>query len=247
MIGVPQLTAALKLALKAKQMTYAELGRRLGLSESSVKRLFSTGSFALKRLEEICRVLELDFYDLAQIAGGRGNEREWRLTLAQEQALAANPKLLLVFHLLLNDRSPDQIVKDYAVSRRESVRLVAQLQRLSLLDAGPHGAIELRTSRNIAWRENGPVRRAYQNQILKQFFEHPFEGSGELLRFEGKELSAASADVLLRKLKRLVTECNELAETDGALKSGERSSFGLLVAFRPYVHALFARLKQTRR
>ena len=44
----------LKRCLRARGVTYRSLGRSLGLSESSVKRLFADESFTLARLERVC-------------------------------------------------------------------------------------------------------------------------------------------------------------------------------------------------
>ena len=63
------LISTLKATLKARDLTYGELGSRIGLSEASVKRLFSEETFTLKRVEEICNVLEIDF----------SNWRGWRV------------------------------------------------------------------------------------------------------------------------------------------------------------------------
>jgi DNA-binding Xre family transcriptional regulator len=49
-------------------MTYAALGHRLNLSEGSIERLFSTSSFTLRRLQQICDALEVDFCDVAKLA-----------------------------------------------------------------------------------------------------------------------------------------------------------------------------------
>ena len=54
----------LKRQLKARGITYKALAGQLRLSESAVKHMFSTGNFSLKRLDEICAVLELDIGDL---------------------------------------------------------------------------------------------------------------------------------------------------------------------------------------
>ena len=119
MTGVARITEALKRCLKARGMTYASLAVALELSEASVKRLFSSGSFTLKRVEQICRVLDLDFLELARLAHGEANTAS-RLSTTQEQALAANPRLLLVFHLLLGDWNADEIVDQYRSRARSA-------------------------------------------------------------------------------------------------------------------------------
>ena len=55
---------ALKKSVRARGLTYAELGRRLRLSEASVKRMFSRGSFTLARIEEVLAAVDLDLYKM---------------------------------------------------------------------------------------------------------------------------------------------------------------------------------------
>ena len=245
MTGVAELTGALKRCLKSRGMTYAQLARELDLSEASVKRLFSAGGFTLKRVEQICRILDIDLFELARLAHSDASSVT-ELSVAQEQALADNPSLLLVFHLLLNDWRRDEIVADYALSRAECTRLMTTLDRLRLIDLMPEDSVRLRTARQVNWRRGGPIRRAYQDKVLDEFFGNDFERSGEMLRFEAKEISQASREVIRRKLERLMQEFNELADIDAALKPSERDSVGLVIGLRPYVLSLFTRMKRSK-
>jgi DNA-binding Xre family transcriptional regulator len=68
--GATEITAALKRRLRTHGMTYAGLMQKLQLSEASVKRLFASGSFTLRRIERICQVLDIDLYELARLARG---------------------------------------------------------------------------------------------------------------------------------------------------------------------------------
>ena len=47
---------AIKKELKSAQMTYAELGRALGMAESSVKRMLTKGDMSLSRVDAICHI-----------------------------------------------------------------------------------------------------------------------------------------------------------------------------------------------
>jgi len=58
----------LKRQLKVRGITYRGLAERLDLSESAVKHMFSTGNFSLRRLDDVCAVLELDIGDLVNIS-----------------------------------------------------------------------------------------------------------------------------------------------------------------------------------
>lgn len=246
MTGVAEFTAALKRCLKARGMTYAELAPRLGLSEASVKRLFSSGGFTLERIEEICRLLDMDLFELARQAQSDASTVT-ELTPAQEHALADDPRLLLVFHLLLSGWRTEEIVAEYDLTRAQCIKLLAVLDRLRLIDLKPGDEVRLRTARQITWRHNGPIRRAYQAKVLSEFFGADFDTRADALRFEAKELSRASRDVIRRKLERLVAEFNELARLDAALKPAERDSIGLVIGLRPYVLSLFTRMRRKAR
>ena len=56
----------LKQELRAAGFTYAKLAPRIGLAESSVKRMFASADMPLSRIDAICRVLKIDFGELAQ-------------------------------------------------------------------------------------------------------------------------------------------------------------------------------------
>jgi transcriptional regulator with XRE-family HTH domain len=86
-----QLVAALKQLLKAKGVTYRDIGRALKLSEASVKRIFAAESFSLERLEEICRSLDLTIYELTRFARAGESGQPSVLSEAQEKSLAQDP------------------------------------------------------------------------------------------------------------------------------------------------------------
>ena len=92
----------LKRCLKARGVTYRDVAEALGLSEASIKRLFSEQSFSMHRLEQVCRLADVSFSDLAHLSDIRYEERQTLLTAEQEAALAGDAILLSYFYLLLN-------------------------------------------------------------------------------------------------------------------------------------------------
>ena len=87
MTQTEQISIALKQCLKQRNLTYADLAKKIRMSEASVKRLLSQNTMTLSRLEEICQALDLDFYTLARMARGT-SEQLAELSLPQEKALA---------------------------------------------------------------------------------------------------------------------------------------------------------------
>ena len=66
MVQSKRIVQALKGVLKERRVSYERVAGHLGLSLSSVKRLFSTGGFTLERLEAICDLADVDILELAR-------------------------------------------------------------------------------------------------------------------------------------------------------------------------------------
>jgi AraC-like DNA-binding protein len=238
-----RLVESLKKCLRARGVTYAMLARELHLSEASVKRLFSRGTFTLARVEEILRVLDLDLVELARMArGAEGGSAE--LSLEQETALARDERLLSVFWLLLNGWRFADIVEEFAITRTELTLALAKLERARLIDWEAGERVRLRVAKDFNWRAGGPVKKAYGQRVTAEFLRSRFSGPAELLRFEARDLSPASAAVLRRRLERLAAEFGELAEVDSSLPARRREGVGLLVACRPWEFSVVNALKK---
>lgn len=83
-------TASLKRALKKRRISYRELGKRLRLSESGVKKMMTAGDLSLDRLAAICAAVQLDLADLLDGAL-RAPPAPVSFSPAQEKFLAGNP------------------------------------------------------------------------------------------------------------------------------------------------------------
>jgi len=99
------LVEVLKRELKSHGITYAQVARKLNLSEASVKRMFSRRDFTLKRLDQVCQLTQGEFSDLAH-ALAREEKLVSRLSLEQEKEIASSIKLFLVAVCVLNHVDP---------------------------------------------------------------------------------------------------------------------------------------------
>lgn len=91
----------LRAHLKARDLTYQDLGNGIDLSEVSIKRMFTGADIGLSRLEQICQFLQIELADLFR-ASPRKRKLISRLTQAQEAEFANNKKLLMVAVCALN-------------------------------------------------------------------------------------------------------------------------------------------------
>ncbi len=228
-----RLIETLKRCLKAAGMSYRNVADALGLSEASIKRIFSEYRFSLTRLEAICALLDMRIADLSQLAQ-RVDRSVRQLTVEQESALAGDPQLLRYFYRLLNGWQADAIARDEGLSDAQSIRRLAQLDRLKLIDLLPGNAVRLKVGPQVAWLTDGPLWKRYAEAVQQHFLDGGFRVDGANLQFESAEVSYATLDVMNRKLRRLAREFNELVELDIALKPAERTHVGMMLAIRPW-------------
>ncbi|MBB6096365.1 transcriptional regulator with XRE-family HTH domain [Povalibacter uvarum] len=240
-----QIVAMLKRSLKARGMTYADLASRVRLSEASIKRIFAQETFSLARLEQICGALGMSIAEVVQISAPQPLERRQQLTVDQEEALASDPRTLATFHLLLNGYDSASIAAELGLNDRDLRRLLVKLDAAKLIELGTKLKVRLRTSNVIAWRSDGPVRRAYEEQVKGEFLRAAFQDKDELLNFGSAELSAASVNIIVRKLEALARDFADLAALDASLPGrDEKRSMGLMLAMRPWVFSMYAGLRQ---
>jgi hypothetical protein len=238
-----RLLETLKKCLRVRGMTYADVARALRVSEPSVKRMFSRGTFTLERIEEILDLLEMDLFEAARMSRAM-REGPAELSLEQETALAKDERLLSAFWLLLNEWRYSEILEAFSISRNELTLAFARLAKLKLIDWGPGERARLRVAKDFRWRAGGPVKKAYGKRVTWEFLEGRFDAPLELLRFETREMSAESAAVLKRRLERVVAEFNDLAEVDAGAGASRGIGVALLVACRPWQFSVVNALKR---
>ena len=234
------LLETLKRCLRARGVTYHKLGRSLGLSESSVKRLFADESFTLVRLERVCAALDMSVADLVRMAAGTREAQSFSLSLEQERILASDASLLALFYLLLNGRPVEDAERRLGLNVRSMRALLGRLVEAQLLEVDGKRKVRLHARLPIAWRPDGPVRKLYERQVRAEFLQGAFAGHNEALTFHSAELSPASVRILLRKIDRLAADFADLAALDVHVPVRDKTSIALLLACRPWVFSMFS-------
>ena len=109
MTSAARLFDVLRADMKAAGITYRALAQRIGMSESSVKRMFSEQDMPLSRLAQVSEAVGVAFEELLARAARSAPELT-RLTLEQERALVADPRLLLVAICCLSQWTVEQML-----------------------------------------------------------------------------------------------------------------------------------------
>lgn len=237
------LIKTLKSSLRGARITYVDVAAHLGMSEANVKRLFATQSFTLQRIEAICDMMNMDLGDLFALHEA-ARERIRHLTRQQEQELVGDMKLLLVAVSVRNQMEFEEIIERYRLTEAETIRCLARLDRLGIIELLPGNRIKLLIDEHFEWLRNGPIERFYEQQIQAQFLEARFDAEVELRQFQFGLLGEGASRSMIKKLRDLAREFTELHRADMNLPVNQRYSMGLLVAMRPWELDVFKPLMQ---
>ena len=232
----------LKMHLKARGMTYADVARGLKISEPTVKRIFATRNCNLRRLEALCEFVQVELAELAR--GTRRNDRFLqRLTHEQEARLMADPKLFLVAVCAIHQMRLEEITALYRIEKAEGVALLLQLEKIGILELHGNNRIRLKLARTFAWIPDGPIMR-YAKSQMADFFDHAFAAPGQLMRLFTVRISRDAQVALVKRLEEVAREYNDQHSADAALPPGERHQISVLLAARPWEPALFKALRR---
>lgn len=243
MVQSKRIVEALKQALRTRGVSYAQVARGLALSESSVKRLFSTGAFSLHRLEAVCDLAGLDLLELARQADAQ-RYRMPALTVDQERELVGDPALLLVAVCALNRWSFERILERYRFDTPRLVGLLARLDRMGLIELLPGNRIRLRIARSFAWLPDGPIHRFFVDRLQSEFLAGAFEPERDVHRVAWGMLSAESATALRTRIAALTDAFDELTRGDEVRADTTARGTCLLVALREWEPSPFRAMRR---
>jgi len=232
-----QLISALKRLLKARGITYKQIGEHLHLSEISVKRQFSKQSFTMQTLEAICNLMQIEFSDLVKAA--EAVDTVSQLTEKQEEELVSDVESVLVATCVLNHWTFQRIITTYRFSEAECISKLLRLERIGMIQLLPENRVKLKISRDFSWLPGGPIQQFFRARAQTDFLNTNFNKPGEILRFQHAMISPSSNLRFQQRLQRLVQEFTALQ--DDSTTNPVDSSFGtsLFIAMRPWEPEVF--------
>lgn len=238
------LVSALKAELKSAGITYAQLAQRMNMAESSIKRIFAKGDMPLSKVDEICRVIRLDFADLARHIADKQPLRT-ELTFAQEKAVVADKKLLLVAICCLSQWTFEQILSSYTLSEVECIRYLSKLDKLGIIELRPLNRYRLKVAKTFKWLPNGPVMQFFRQNVVHEYFNGGFDGDDEMLMLVHGSISPSLTTSLIERLQRVAEDFAQQHLTDQRLPAEQRKPYTLVLGLRSWWFQAFVDLWRT--
>lgn len=235
------LVEALKRELRARGITYADLAKRINMSEASVKRMFSHKNFTLVRMDEILQATGIDFRELA---GNLEDDPKLisELNLTQEKEIISDPKLFVTAVSALNLIPMEHIVSVYQMSQAEVIKYLLRLDKIGFLELLPNNRVKLLVSHTFRWIPNGPIQTNFRALAAADFLDARFDQEDESMQLINVMLSKQSAGALLARLKQVAREFSQQHQDDSKLPFDERNPISVLLAARPWLPKSFKEL-----
>lgn len=240
-----RLVATLKRLLKSRSMTYRDLASRLGLSESAVKHMFSTGNFSLKRLDEVCEVLEIDLGELISQSEAQEPRIE-KLPAEYEEEIVADGRFLLIAYCLINHWTLDEILERYEISRGDAFRYLRRLDQMKIIEVLPGDRVRLLIANNFAWRKNGAMERFFNERVQTDFFRHDFTADGAIRIAKNGMLSVKAQVQLREKLKAIGDLFDDTTWEERKMPATERHGTTMVLAMRQWIFEGFREFERDR-
>lgn len=243
MSQISQISAVVKNLLKQHHLTYRDIADQLELSEANIKRLFASQRFSMKRLEQICQLMDLTLTDLFLLMEGQ-QQKISHLTLEQEQELVDDPKLLLVAACVRDGWSYGEIIEHYQIDQFEGIRLLARLDKLKMIQLLPNNQYKLLIAQDFTWQSRGPLERFISQDVMNKFLMSDFASDDSFRFYIRGSYSQNSIAHIQKKLKHLTQECAELNQQDSKLPLVNRQHIGVLMAMRPWELSMFEQMRR---
>lgn len=244
MADIQPILRFIKRQLKSRGLTYRDVAAGLGLSEPSVKRLFSVQRLTVARLSQLADYLGFTLAELlAAVAEDQPQTR--KLTEKQEAELVADSRLLLVAVCTLNHWTLAEIIATYGISEAEGIRHLLHLEKLGLITLLPGNRIRLTISRDFDWHPRGPIRRYFLEQGLPDFLDCTFDGPQAQMEFAHGMLTESGLAQLQKEMQRLRQRFAELHQEALSVPLAQRHGAGLVLALRPWEPKGFSGLRRS--
>lgn len=224
---------SIRIHLKARGFNYQQLADALGVSESTIKRIFASNDCTVERLEEICQFINIELAHLLKSTPKKRKLIE-HLSHKQETELAENKKLLMVAICVMGLWSFENMLSHLTLAKAECIALLQRLERIGFVEMRPNNQYRLLIAKDFTWIVDGPIMRLVKS-VSDDFFNHRFEASGEMLKIINVRVSPDVRESLKNKLEKVAQQYADQVVADSHLPLNERPPLSICIAVRSWV------------
>ena len=158
--------------------------------------------------------------------------------------MVADRKLLLMAVCCQSQWTLEQVVAHYRLSETEGIALLAQLDRLGIIELRPHNRYRLKLAKAFRWRAHGPVMQFFRAEVVPDYFRGGFDGEGEQLMLVHGEINRALAPVFNERLARIGADFARQHLADQRLPEDQKQPFTMVLGMRSWLFGPFRDLRR---
>ncbi len=237
-----QWVKALKQHLKSQGLTYKDVATALNLSEASIKRVFTTQSFTLERLEHVAEYAGLSLAELAELAQN-GHQLQCSLSWEQEECIVQDLTLLIVAVSVLSGYTFSDLIEQYHLTPTQAIRALAQLDKIGLIELLPNNRIRLRIAPTFQWLAGGPIQQYFLKCVMQDFLTSKFDQTHEKLLVHNGLCSQSTNTKIQQRMSQLIQDAYTLMQEDKSLPMHKKFGNTLVLALRQWQFSEFQPVK----
>lgn len=137
------LVTLIKKILKERKITYSELAKQMGLSESGLKKIFSSKDISFGRISQIASILGLRVTDLLSELENKETHNVVFTDEEQKYFLKNSLHFSFFVRLLIERQTVEEIQKDFKLNDAETFKILKKLDSFKWLQLLPENKIKL--------------------------------------------------------------------------------------------------------
>lgn len=221
--------------LKAKQISYANLAERLEMSESNVKRIFSSESCSLHQLAQICEAADTSFIDLVAIARKKISP-EFILPAETEEFFMKNFDAFVFFRHLFGAQDPRAIVKNSKLPADRVRLFLRKFEDFNLIKQND-GKIKINGAGYLNMSECPNLNNYLSEKWTPWFIDQALRQKKNpqyYLKSSSTGLSPVHRAQLIEDLELVLQRYMEIGFQDQRIGAGDFESVGICIGIGPH-------------
>lgn len=225
----------LKAHLKAKKISYAQLARRLKMSESNIKRIFSAQSCSVDQLSRMCEACGCSIFDI--FAGAAKKEApSFQLSKEAEAYFLKNFKCFVFYRHLAGATDTGQFIEGSKLPPLELKENLKALTKLGLIE-DDDGEIRICGTGYLDMSEAPRLLQLVEEKWVPWFIDRTLrlkKSGGYFLRLSSTGLSKANRARFESDLSDLLEKYKRIGIEDQRIGRSDASSVGVCIAIGPH-------------
>jgi len=223
----------LKRIFRAQGLKYTDVATLLGVNEKSVKRYMNGRGLSVVVLEKLCAAGGLTLPELSMLASADKAQPAWT-TNTQEDALAADPPMAIVFGLLSSGWNVANLIADGLCDETRLIGILAQLDRLGVISLYPGNRFILRARVRRQDECSERLRKVMVAAGARVVQSAAFASPDTPWQLNYARLGPASLTRAMKRMQDLLDDVVELSRQDMELRGDQMKWYAFCTLIRQH-------------